>query len=81
MNIKDDFILSEINEGWLVGGSVRDFLMEKSFTDRDITIKNAKTFAEKIAKQYNGTLITLDEENQIFRVVLEDKINYLFTKK
>lgn len=77
MNIKDDFILKNINEGYLVGGSVRDFLMGKSFTDRDIAIKGAKQFAEKIAKQFDGVLITLDEENQIFRVVLSDKINYL----
>ncbi len=77
MNIKDDFILSKINEGWLVGGSVRDFLMGKTFIDRDIAIKGAKTFAEKIARRLDGTLIMLDEENQIFRVVLEDKINYI----
>ena len=29
MNIKDDFILSQINEGYLVGGSVRDAFMGK----------------------------------------------------
>ena len=77
MNIKDDFILSQINEGYLVGGSVRDFLMGKSFFDRDIAIKEAKTFAEKIAKQFKGTLVVLDDKNQIYRVVLPDKINYL----
>lgn len=77
MNIKDDFILSEINEGYLVGGSVRDFLLGKSFFDRDIAIKGAKNFAEKMARQFDGTLVVLDEENQIFRVVLKDKINYL----
>ena len=27
MNIKDDFILSQIQEGYLVGGSVRDFVL------------------------------------------------------
>lgn len=77
MNIKDDFILSEINEGYLVGGSVRDFLTGKSFTDRDIAIKGAKVFAEKLAKQFDGTLVVLDNENHIYRVVIPDKINYL----
>lgn len=77
MNIKDDFILSQINEGYLVGGSVRDFLMGKSFYDRDIAIKGAKEFAEKVSKQFDGTLVILDNLNQIFRVVLKDKINYL----
>lgn len=76
MNIKDDFILSEINEGYLVGGSVRDFLLGKNFVDRDIAIKGARLFAEKISKQFDGTLVILDNENQIYRVVLPDKINH-----
>ena len=58
MNIKDDFILSQINEGYLVGGSVRDFLMGKGFSfDRDIAIKNAENFAQKLAKQFDATFI------------------------
>lgn len=77
MNIKDDFILSKLNEGYLVGGSVRDFFLGKSFTDRDIAIKGAKEFSEKVSKLFDGTLITLDSENQIYRVVLKDKVNYL----
>ncbi len=79
MNIKDDFILSNIDDGYLVGGAVRDYLLSENcnFQDRDIAIKNAKIFAEKLAKQFDGTLIVLDNENQIYRVVLPDKINYL----
>lgn len=73
MNIKDDFVLKNINEGYLVGGAVRDFLMGKTTVDRDIAILGAEEFAKKI----NGTFIVLDEENKIYRVVLEDKINYL----
>ena len=77
MNIKADFILSQINEGYLVGGSVRDALMGKSFVDRDIAIKDAEGFAKKIAEQFNATFIVLDPEYKIYRLVLEDKINYL----
>ena len=77
MNLKDDFILSQINEGYLVGGSVRDALMGKSFVDRDIAIKNAEAFARKLADKFNATFIELDPENKIYRLVLEDKINYL----
>ncbi len=77
MNIKDDFILSQINEGYLVGGSVRDALMEKSFVDRDIAIKGAEDFAKKMAEKFNATFIVLDPEFKIYRLVLEDKINYL----
>jgi len=77
MNLKDDFILSQINEGYLVGGSVRDALMGKSFVDRDIAIKNAEAFARKLSNQLSATFIELDPENKIYRLVLEDKINYL----
>ena len=77
MNLKNDFILSQINEGYLVGGSVRDALMGKSFVDRDIAIKNAEAFARKLADKFNATFIELDPENKIYRLVLEDKINYL----
>ena len=77
MKLKDDFILSQINEGYLVGGSVRDALMGKSFVDRDIAIKNAEAFARKLANKFNATFIELDPENKIYRLVLEDKINYL----
>ena len=51
MNIKDDFILKDINEGYLVGGSIRD-LGRQEFHDRDITIKNAEEFAKKIRNYY-----------------------------
>ena len=82
MNIKDDFILKEINEGYLVGGCVRDWLMaadKKNFCicDRDIAIKNAESFSQKLAERFDATMVTLDSENHIYRVVLKDKINYL----
>ena len=78
MNIKDDFILKDINEGYLVGGSIRDLYTKKcNFCDRDISIRNAESFAQKIAKKLDATFITLDSENKIYRIVLKDKINYL----
>ena len=78
MNIKDDFILSQINEGYLVGGSVRDYLLHGTISaDKDITIANAKDFAKKMSENFDGTLVTLDEENRIYRVVMPDKTNYL----
>ena len=78
MNLKDDFILSQINEGYLVGGSTRDFLMSGIIPcDRDIAVFDAEKFAKEIADKFEGTFIVLDEENKIFRVVLPDKINYL----
>lgn len=77
MNIRDDFILKEINEGYLVGGIIRDFLTGKTSVDRDIAISGAEKFAHKIANKFDGTFITLDSVNKIFRVVLPDKTNFL----
>ena len=77
MNIRDDFILKEINEGYLVGGIIRDFLTGKTIVDRDIAISGAEEFAHKIADKFGGTFITLDSVNKIFRVVLPDKTNFL----
>lgn len=78
MNIRDDFVLKEINEGYLVGGSIRDLFTKNCvFCDRDISIKGAENFARKIANKWDGTFIELDSENKIYRVVLPDKINFL----
>lgn len=78
MNIKDDFILKNIHEGYLVGGSIRDFLMgANDIKDRDITIKGAENFAKKLAEKFDATFITLDDENKIYRLVLKDKENYI----
>lgn len=76
--IKEDFVLKNIHEGYLVGGYVRDFLMDKqNSADRDIAVKDAEKFAKKLAKEFDATFITLDDENKIYRLVLRDKINYL----
>ena len=77
MNITDDLILSKIEEGYLVGGSVRDFYLGKKTYDRDIVISDAEIFARKISNKFDGTFIVLDSENKIYRVVLKDKLNYL----
>lgn len=59
MNIKDDFILSELRDGYLVGGAVRDFLLGKTSYDRDIAIKNAGKFARKLAEKFEQLLLRL----------------------
>ena len=82
--IKNDKILNNLasffnNEIYLVGGSVRDILLEKELSDRDLIVTDtgAKDFALKTADFFEGTFVPLDEENKIYRVVLSDKINYL----
>lgn len=82
--IQNDPILNNIasffdNEIYIVGGTVRDFLMGKNSYDRDliVTDEDAKSFSQKIAKFLDGIFIPLDEENKIYRVVLQDKKNFL----
>lgn len=61
----------------LVGGVIRDFCLGKSNFDKDIIVvdKDAKGFAQNLAKTLDATYIPLDEENKIYRLVLKDKIN------
>lgn len=78
--IKSDKILSNIaknfpdNDIYVVGGTVRDFLMDKTSYDRDIIVmkEDAKDFALKLNKIFDSTFIPLDEENKIYRLVLKD---------
>jgi len=73
--IKDNFD----NEIYLVGGAVRDFLMDKITFDRDLIVCDveAREFAQKLADLFDATFVPLDEENKIYRVVMPDKLNYL----
>lgn len=82
--IASDSILSKIiascnNEIYLVGGTVRDFLMGKDSFDKDIIVvdEDAKDFALKLQKVFDAVYVPLDEENKIYRLVLPDKINYI----
>lgn len=81
--INDDELLNLIRnnfseEIYLVGGSVRDFAMDKTSLDRDLIVAgvDARDFAIRIAEFFNAVFVPLDEVNRIYRVVLPDKINY-----
>ncbi|MBQ2983933.1 MAG: CCA tRNA nucleotidyltransferase [Candidatus Gastranaerophilales bacterium] len=68
---------------YLVGGYLRNYFLnnETSF-DRDIVcLKNAKALALELAEFSDGTFIELDNENEIYRVVLKDKTNYFDISK
>lgn len=87
--IKDDRIINLIREFiktnnveadvYLVGGVVRDFYLGKENFDKDIIVNNidAQTFSQKLAKFLDATFIELDAENEIYRLVLKDKINFI----
>lgn len=83
--IKNDSIIKKIipllkdYNFYLVGGYIRDAFWGKSSTDRDLIIEcpDIKELARKIADFLNAHFIELDNENNIYRIVLDDKINYL----
>jgi poly(A) polymerase len=55
---------------YLVGGAVRDFLMEKTPEDIDFVIKgNAKKLSRAIADQVRGAVYQLDDEHAAMRVL------------
>src|SRR5574344_212840 len=82
MNFKNDTILNLIkntakSDVYLVGGAVRDEMLGKESFDRDIIVCDecAKDFTLRLNEKLKATFITLDETNNIYRLVLKDKIN------
>lgn len=62
------------SKAYLVGGCIRDLLLDKPIRDYDIVVKsNPKAHAEDIAQLLKGRLVTLDNERETYRVVLETK--------
>lgn len=61
---------------YMVGGSVRDYFMEKEVGDFDIvSLEDTKNLAEKLADIKNGSCISLDKENGVARVILSNEDN------
>lgn len=79
-----DKLLNEIrkididDDIYLVGGYLRNYYIDGTISnDRDLVCtKNSRLLAQKIADKLDGTFVELDNENEIYRVVLKDKINY-----
>ena len=64
-------------EAYVVGGFVRDVLMDKKSPDRDLIISNCdvEKFSKNLANKLNAHFIELDPINKIYRIVLENKID------
>lgn len=64
---------------YIVGGFLRDLILGKTTTDRDLIVCDVSPsdFADEISEFTEGTKVLLDSENEIYRVVLKDKINFL----
>lgn len=83
--IKNDQILKAImdfaqdTDIYAVGGVLRDYYLDIENFDKDIIVenKNARDFAQKLAVKLNASFVPLDEENKIYRLVLQDKIHYI----
>jgi len=83
MNLENDEILNLLKKTgcdiYLVGGFVRDLYMGRINHDKDIIVCDvaAAEFSKKFADENNASLVCLDEVNNIYRVVMPDKINYV----
>lgn len=68
---------------YLVGGYLRNYFMNGTISsDRDIVVaKDSKKLALEMSIKLNGTFVELDCENEIYRVVLNDKVNYFDISK
>lgn len=83
--IKNDKIISIIKdfskdaEIYLVGGLLRDLYLGIENFDKDIIVDkvDARDFAEKLAEKLEASFVPLDEENKIYRLVLQDKMHYI----
>ncbi len=83
--IENDKVITQIKpylkgiEAYIVGGFVRDVLMDKRSPDRDILLCNCdvKEFSQNLAEKLNAHYIELDPVNKIYRIVLENKIDYI----
>lgn len=55
---------------YLVGGAVRDAALGRPTADLDLACKDARCLAASVARAFKGTLVTLDPENSVYRLVL-----------
>ena len=64
---------------YIVGGFLRDCMLSVDSCDVDIVTENghAKSLAKKMADKLDGYFVELDDVNQIYRVVFNDKVNYV----
>ena len=69
-------------ECYLTGGYIREYLLNKNSSDRDITVKtdNLENLAKKIADNLNASFVILDKENEIYRVVFNKEEYIDFAK-
>ncbi len=66
-------------EVYLVGGAIRDFILDRKLKDFDFIVAGAsKDFALKFADLTEGSFVTLDQKRGMYRVVIKE-VDYDFT--
>jgi putative nucleotidyltransferase with HDIG domain len=55
---------------YLVGGAIRDAALGRPVADLDLACAGARSLAAGVARSFKGTLVTLDAENAVYRLVL-----------
>ena len=71
-------LLSEMNlVGYLIGGTVRDLILNRPIKDIDIAINtNPEHFLKKLSRKIKGYTICLDQEYLIFRFITKDRLTF-----
>lgn len=66
-------------EAYIVGGFLRDFILGIKTYDTDYVLIGVDVieFSQNFAKKIDGHFVLLDDENEIARVVLKDKIHHI----
>jgi len=67
---------SSTNQVYIVGGWLRDIILGRTSNDLDLITYNAESLSKKLRNEIKGTLITLDENYQIYRVIPQNKNIY-----
>ncbi|MDR1511647.1 MAG: HD domain-containing protein [Endomicrobium sp.] len=69
--------LSEDSEVYIVGGFLRDVLLKRGskYSDIDLVVnKNALKYSKKIASAFKSKLITLNDANKTYRIILKSSV-------
>jgi tRNA nucleotidyltransferase/poly(A) polymerase len=68
-----DFVRGRAKEAWLVGGSVRDLLLNRATNDLDLAVASGAIFlARAVADEFGGHFFVLDEGRDVARAVVPD---------
>jgi len=76
-----NFLREYGRESYIVGGFLREVLLGRKIYDIDVAIADsAEHIAREFADYIGGSFVVLDDENGIFRVVLEGYPHFDFTQ-